>query len=324
MRAWQVYQHGEPPEALRLIDLDAPEPGPGEVRLEVAAACLGLPDVFMCRGMYPLTPKLPFVAGQEVAGVVTATGADVDLPVGTRAMCVTAFTSGRGGFAEQTIAMARNVFSVSPSMSDSDAAAFYIAYHTAWIGLVQRGRVQAGEHLLVLGGAGGSGLAAIQLGKALGANVLATAGGPERVAFCRDQGADVVIDYHTEPVVEAIRAATADHGADLIYDVVGGELAGSAVRAIAPEGRLLLVGFASGTWAAINPVHCVRRNYSVVGVYNTYDRPFQDRAHAALLELFEQGRIGTAATRTVPFERLPSALDDLSRRATLGRTVLLV
>ena len=323
MRAWQVYRHGEPRAALRLADIEVPEPGPGEVRLAVNAACLGLPDVFMCRGAYALTPPLPFVAGQEAAGVITATGPGVDLPIGARAMGTTAFTSGRGGFAEQTIANARTVFTPSPSMSDPDAAAFYIAYHTAWIGLVRRGRVLPGEHLVVLGGSGGSGAAAIQLGKVLGAHVIATAGGPERGAFCRDQGADVVIDHRTESVVDAIRAATHGHGADVIYDLVGGQIALDAMRAIAYEGRMLLVGFASGSWASVSPIHVVGRNYSVVGVYaGGYSRAFLDYAQDEMTRLFEEGRITTTVTRTVPFDQLPEALEELSERSTLGRSVL--
>jgi NADPH:quinone reductase len=323
MRAWQVYRHGEPRDALRLVDLEEPEPGPGEVRIAVSAACLGLPDVFMCRGDYRLTPPLPFVAGQEVAGVITAVGPDVDLAVGSRAMSTTAFTSGRGGFAEQTIANARGVFTPSASMTDADAAAFYIAYHTAWIGLVRRGHVFPGEHLVVLGGSGGSGAAAIQLGKALGAHVIATAGGPERGAFCRAQGADVVIDHRTESVRDAIKEATKGHGADLIYDLVGGQLAADAVRAIAAEGRMLLVGFASGTWASVSPIHVVGRNYSVIGVYaGGYSRAFLDYAQDEMSRLYEEGRITTTVTRTVPFARLPEALEELSQRSTLGRSVL--
>ncbi len=323
MRAWQVYRHGEPRDALRLVDLEVPEPGPGEVRIGVTAACLGLPDVFMCRGDYRLTPPLPFVAGQEVAGVITAVGPGVDLDVGTRAMSTTAFTSGRGGFAEHTIANARGVFTPSASMSDADAAAFYIAYHTAWIGLVRRGRVFPGEHLVVLGGSGGSGAAAIQLGKVFGAHVIATAGGPERGAFCREQGADVVIDHRSESVAEGIRAATNGHGADVIYDLVGGDLAASAIKAIALEGRMLLVGFASGTWANVSPVHVVGRNYSVIGVYaGGYSRAFLDYAQDEMMRLYEQGSITTTVTRTVPFDQLPDALEELSQRSTLGRSVL--
>jgi NADPH:quinone reductase len=263
------------------------------------------------------------VAGQEVAGVITAVGPDVDLAVGSRAMSTTAFTSGRGGFAEQTIANARGVFTPSASMTDADAAAFYIAYHTAWIGLVRRGHVFPGEHLVVLGGSGGSGAAAIQLGKALGAHVIATAGGPERGAFCRAQGADVVIDHRTESVRDAIKEATKGHGADLIYDLVGGQLAADAVRAIAAEGRMLLVGFASGTWASVSPIHVVGRNYSVIGVYaGGYSRAFLDYAQDEMSRLYEEGRITTTVTRTVPFARLPEALEELSQRSTLGRSVL--
>ena len=323
MRAWQVQRAGEPSEVLALVHLDVPEPGPDEVRIRVGAATLGLPDVFMCRGFYPLTPPLPFVAGQEVAGVVSAAGPGAAVAVGTRIMGVTAFTDGRGGFADETIVPARSLHRVPEGMSDPEAAAFFIAYHTAWIGLVQRADIKAGDELLVLGGAGGSGAAAIQLGHALGAHVVATAAGPERAEFCRQQGADIVIDHRSEAVADAIRSATGGHGADIIYDVVGGDLARESLNAVANEGQLLLVGFASGSWVQVSPAHAVRRNYAVVGVYaGAYDRGFNEQIHEELLSLYAAGRITVPVTRTVPFERLPFALDELAQRSSLGRTVM--
>src|SRR3954447_14423196 len=147
MRAWQVHAHGEPADALRLVDVDVPEPGPGQVRVRVAAAGLGLPDVLMCRGTYPLTPTLPFTPGQEVVGEVTAVGADTALAVGERVMAVTAFPTGHGGVAGEALVYAGSAFAVPAGLDVADAAGFWIPHMTAWIGLVDRGRLAAGEWL---------------------------------------------------------------------------------------------------------------------------------------------------------------------------------
>src|SRR5438477_88975 len=167
MRAWQVQEHGEPRDVLHLVDVDVPEPGPGQVRIKVAAAGLGLPDVFMCRGHYPLTPPLPFTPGQEVAGVVTAVGPGVDTPVGKRVMTVTSFTTGDGGYAEETLAFAAGLSVIPDGMSDTDAATFVIAFHTAWAGLVAGGKIESGEQLVVLGAVGGLPTMAADMGGAM-------------------------------------------------------------------------------------------------------------------------------------------------------------
>jgi NADPH2:quinone reductase len=308
---------------LRLVELDEPTPGPGEVRLEVRAAAIGAPDAFMCRSTYALTPPLPFVPGQEVCGIVDAVGADVDLALGTRIMAVTSFTDGRGGFADFTITRAATAYRVPDAMSDVDAAAFRIGFSTAWIGLVRRGALAAGEWLLVLGAAGGSGATAVQLGKALGARVIAVASGAEKVAFCREMGADVCLDRSTvASVPKAVLAATDGHGADVIYDPVGGEPAEAALRAIAPGGRILAVGFASGRWVQVNTAHAVRRNYSLVGVYaGGYTREETEADHEALLALVDEGRLATFA-HAVPFEALPAAVDAVGNGSVIGKTVV--
>ena len=185
MHAWQVQEHGEPRHVLRRVEVRAPMPGSGELRVRVEAAAIGLPDVFMCRGTYPLTPPLPFIGGQEVCGVVDAVGDAVELAVGTRIMGVTTFFDGRGGFAEEAILSTGTAFRVPEGMASTVAAAFRIGYSTAWTALVERGRLQSGEALVVLGGAGGSGMSAIQLGCALGATVIAVAAGREKAEFCR-------------------------------------------------------------------------------------------------------------------------------------------
>ncbi len=322
MRAWQVHRHGQPLEALRLVELDEPEPGPGEVRLKVRAAAIGMPDAFMCQATYALTPPLPFVPGQEVCGVIDAVGAGVDLAIGTRMMAVTSFTDGRGGFAESTITRAATAYRVPDDMSDTDAAAFRIGFSTAWIGLVRRGALMAGEWLLVLGAAGGSGATAVQLGRALGARVIAVASGAEKREFCRKMGAEVLIDRTSESVPKAVLEVTGGHGADVIYDPVGGEPAEASVRCIAAGGRLLAVGFASGRWVQVDTAHAVRRNYSLVGVYaGGYTREQSEADHEALLALVAEGRLATFA-HEVAFDDLPAAVAAVGDGSVIGKTVV--
>ena len=322
MRAWQVHRHGQPLEALRLVELDEPEPGPGEVRLKVRAAAIGMPDAFMCQATYALTPPLPFVPGQEVCGVIDAVGAGVDLAIGTRMMAVTSFTDGRGGFAESTITRAATAYRVPDDMSDTDAAAFRIGFSTAWIGLVRRGALMAGEWLLVLGAAGGSGATAVQLGRALGARVIAVASGAEKLEFCRKMGAEVLIDRTSESVSKAVLEVTGGHGADVIYDPVGGEPAEASLRCIAAGGRLLAVGFASGRWVQVDTAHAVRRNYSLVGVYaGGYTREQSEADHEALLALVAEGRLATFA-HEVAFDDLPAAVAAVGDGSVIGKTVV--
>ncbi len=322
MRAWQVHRHGQPLEALRLVELDEPEPGPGEVRLKVRAAAIGMPDAFMCQATYALTPPLPFVPGQEVCGVIDAVGAGVDLAIGTRMMAVTSFTDGRGGFAESTITRAATAYRVPDDMSDTDAAAFRIGFSTAWIGLVRRGALMAGEWLLVLGAAGGSGATAVQLGRALGARVIAVASGAEKLEFCRKMGAEVLIDRTSESVPKAVLEVTGGHGADVIYDPVGGEPAEASLRCIAAGGRLLAVGFASGRWVQVDTAHAVRRNYSLVGVYaGGYTREQSEADHEALLALVAEGRLATFA-HEVAFDDLPAAVAAVGDGSVIGKTVV--
>jgi len=301
-----------------------PVPGPGELGIRVGAAAVGLPDVLMCRGSYALTPPLPFVPGQEVCGVVDAVGEGVDLPLGVRLMAVTSFMDGRGGFAESTIANAGTAYRVPDEMSDAEAAAFRIGFSTAWIGLVRRGALGAGEWLLVLGAAGGSGAAAVQLGRALGARVIAVASGAQRLAFCERLGAEAVVDRAAGSVSDAVLAATDGRGVDVIYDPVGGDPAATAIRALAPGGRLLAVGFASGTWAQPATADLVRRNCSLVGVYaGGLARDENEADHEALLALAADGHLAGAAT-TVPFDRLPDAVEDVAAASAVGKLVVQV
>ncbi len=283
-----------------------------------------MPDAFMCRSTYALTPPLPFVPGQEVCGIVDAVGPDVDVALGTRLMAVTNFFDGRGGFAEATIVRAASAYRVPPEMSDVDAAAFRIGFSTAWIGLVRRGALREGEVLLVLGAAGGSGATAVQLGKALGARVIAVAAGADKLAFCRQMGADVLLDRSAAPVPDAVLAATGGRGVDVIYDPVGGEPAEASLRCIAPGGRVLAVGFASGRWVQVNTAHAVRHNYSLVGVYaGGYTRDESERDHEALLALAGQGKLAGFA-HSASFADLPDAVEAVASGRVIGKTVVTI
>ncbi|HEX5068548.1 MAG TPA: NADPH:quinone oxidoreductase family protein [Myxococcota bacterium] len=325
MRAWQVVRHGTPAQALALNDVAPPEPGPGFLRVRVAAAALGLPDVLMCRGAYALTPRLPFTPGQELSGVVEAAGAGARTPVGARVMAVSGFFLGHGSFAEEALALDDFCFPVPAPLADAEAASFLIPYHTAYVGLVRRAALQAGESLLVLGAAGGTGSAALQLGRALGARVIAAARGAERSAFCREQGADAVVDPQREPLAERVRELTNGRGADVVYDPVGGEAFEAATRAVAHEGRLLAVGFASGRWGQVDTAHLVTRNYSVMGVIpSAYDRAFKAEAQARLEAWLRDGRLRVPLSRTVPFAELPAGLEALAAGGMTGRLALSV
>jgi NADPH2:quinone reductase len=324
MRAWQVTTFGEPLDALQLADIDEPTPGSGELRVRVEAAAVGLPDVFMCRATYAYKPPVPFVPGQEVCGVVDAVGADVDLPVGSRVMGVTSFVDGRGGFAEHTIVPVGSAFRVPDTMAAEQAAAFRIGYSTAWRALVRRGVLQKEEVLLVLGASGGSGTAAVQLGAALGARVIAVASGSEKLEYCRWLGADVVLERRSAHLAEEIRAASGGQGPDVVFDPVGGEVADQALDAMAIGGRFLAIGFASGSWVQAPTHQLVIRNQSLVGVLAAGLTPEENEAdHEALLAMAAGGTLDMAVT-VVSFDQLPKAVDAVARGRVQGKMVAVV
>jgi len=324
MYAWEVNAAGEPAAVLRLNDAaQPPAVGPGFVRVHVAAAGVGLPDLLMCRGGYPLTPPCPFTPGQEVVGTVTAVGDDAHCKVGQRVMGVTAFFVGSGGFADECLLLDDFALPVPDEMGDEEAAGFSIPFHTAWVGLERRAALAAGETLLVLGASGGTGQAAVQLGKALGARVIAVAGGVEKVDFCRRLGADEVVDYRNADISEVVRTATGGAGVDVVWDAVGGEAFEAATRCIASEGRLLLIGFGSGRWGQPRPEHMAMHNYSVLGVIPSgYSREFRLDAQERLLGWWRAGAIHAAVESALPFERLADGLELLASGASMGKIVV--
>ena len=328
MRAWQTVKTGRPLDALQLNEnANAPEPTPETVHLQVTAAGIGLPDAFMCQGSYALTPSsFPFTQGQEVVGRIIGWAEGVEnRQVGDRVMAVTSFFTGHGGFAEQCLGLDGFCLPVPDDMTDAEAAGFLIPFHTAYIALVTRGKLEAGETLLVIGGAGGTGQAAVQVGKALGARVIATAGGPAKADYCRELGADHVVDYRAEDIAEGVKAATDGRGADAIYDPVGGEAFASATRCVAHEGRILAIGFASGSWGHTDTAHLVYNNYSVVGVIpSQYDRAFKEHAQAQLLSWLSEGKLRPRVDELVPFGALPDALERLVDGKVKGKLALAV
>ncbi|HXA75098.1 MAG TPA: NADPH:quinone oxidoreductase family protein [Acidimicrobiales bacterium] len=323
MRAWRVDRPGEPSEVLRLVDAPVPEPGPGQIRVRVTAAGIGLPDVLMCRHTYPLTPPGSFIPGQEGTGVVSAVGPDVDVALGTKVMSTTSFMEGSGSFAEEYVTPAQASFTVPSGLGDVDAAGFWIPNLTAWIGLVDRARLEPGEWLAVIGAAGGSGIAAVQLGRALGARVVAVVSDEARAEYCRHMGADEVLNYRDGDLAGRLRQMTDGHGVDAVYDPVGGPVAEEVATALARHGRLLAVGFASGSWARIKTINLVVTNTSLVGVYaGDYRRDELDAIHAELSNLVSSGRLQNAVTTQVPFDDLPSALQRLADRSVIGKMVM--
>ncbi|MBW2271732.1 MAG: NADPH:quinone oxidoreductase family protein [Deltaproteobacteria bacterium] len=324
MRAWQITRHGEPEEVLELRELPSPAPGPGQVRIRVAAAALNFADELLCRGRYQLKPEIPFTPGMEVCGVVDACGAGATLAPGRRVMAHTALP--HGGLAEHALAHERDVYVIPPSLPDVHAAGFLIPYQTAHLALHRRGGIRAGDSLLVHAGAGGVGSAAIQLGRAAGARVFATAGGAEKVALCEKLGAELAIDYRSEDFVAAVNAATDGRGVDLVYDPVGGDIFDRSRKCIAWEGRILVVGFAGGRIADLPTNHAFIKNYSVVGVYigeyNLRDRDYLLDATRELVDLHASGQLEPLIGARLTLEEVPRAIRDLSSRRSVGKLVI--
>lgn len=329
MRAWQVHGAGEPGEVMRVVERRLSDPGPGQVKIEVSAAGIGLPDVLMCRGTYPLTPLVPFTPGQELAGTVTAVGPNVDVAVGTRVMGISDFMNGNGSFAAEALASAATVLPVPNSMDDATAAGFWIPNMTAWMGLVERGDLRVGQRLVVLGAAGGTGIAAVLLGKALGATVFAVVGDGSRAEFCRAHGADHVLVGRDDtvadgrPLAQALRELTDWQGIDMVFDPVGGAQGTSAMSALAREGRHLAIGFASGTWPTVDVQMMTLNNTSLVGVLAAgYSQDHVEGIMQDLTDLWASGALREGTIDTVSFDAVPDALTRIGARKTLGKCVV--
>ncbi|CAA9485201.1 MAG: Quinone oxidoreductase [uncultured Rubrobacteraceae bacterium] len=324
MKAWRVHEPGDPKDALKLEEVDEPKPGPGEVLVEVEAAALNFFDILLCQGKYQERPDPPFTPGAEVAGTVVETGSGVAIQPGTRVLATPPLP--RGGFSEKVIAPAEGgVFPIPDAMPYEKAAAMHIVYQTAYTGLHRRAGLREGETVLVHAGAGGVGSAAIQVARAAGARVIATSGGAEKVRVCEELGAEVSLDYREADFVDAVKEATGGRGADVIFDPVGGEVFDRSRKCVAFEGRILVVGFASGKIPEAPANHALVKNYSVVGLHwGLYNRVMPQLVaanHEALVRLYEEGNIDPLIYQTVPFEEIPEALGLLGSRKTYGKLV---
>jgi NADPH2:quinone reductase len=323
MKAWRLHQFGEP-EQMEFGEVPIPEPGPGQVCIRHTAASVNFFDLLQIHGKYQVKPPLPFIPGSEACGVVDAVGESVNhLKMGDRVMAILF----GGAFAEYSLAPADRTFSVPPAMSDAEAAALPIVYHTSLFALGPRGQLKSGETLLVHAGASGTGMAAIQIGKAMGARVIATAGSPEKLEFCRHVGAEAAFSYQDASWVTQVRDWTGGVGADVIYDPVGGEVFDLSTKCIAPEGRLLVVGFASGRIPAIAANRILLKDISVVGVLWG---PYADRnpghlpvAHQDLMRMYGLGQIRPVIWKSFPLSDALSALRSVAGRTIAGKIVLL-
>jgi NADPH2:quinone reductase len=322
MKAWQVPRLGEPRDVLTLAELPDPRPGAGQVLVRVRAAAANFPDVLMCRGGYQVRPPLPFTPGVELCGEIVAVGSDVTgFAAGDRVIGGPALPS--GAFAELAVMNASGIMPAPEGLDDAEAATFFITYQTGWFGLHRRARLAAGETLLVHAAAGGVGSGAVQLGKAAGARVIGVVGGERKAEAARALGADVVVDRNREDFVEVVKEVTGGRGADVIYDSVGGQAYTRSTKCIAFEGRILVVGFASGDIPSAALNHVLIKNYSVVGLhwglYQTKDPAAVADCHRQLAVLVADGAIRPLVGERLGLDDVPEGLQRLAAGDTIGR-----
>ncbi|MFC4024040.1 NADPH:quinone oxidoreductase family protein [Oceanobacillus longus] len=326
MQGWLVKELGDPSEALSLEkDLDTPKIGDNEVLIKVEAIALNFFDILLCQGKYQQKPPLPFTIGSELSGTVIEAAEESKYKVGQRVLAQPNLPN--GGLVEYISIKENKVFPIPDSMSWEEAASMFVTYHTSYYALHNRANLKSGEVLLVHAGAGGVGSSAIQLGKAAGAFVIATAGGADKVKVCKELGADIVIDYLNEDFVKIVKDATNGKGADVIYDPVGGEVFDRSRKCIAFDGRILVIGFASGTIPEVAINHILIKGYSVVGVHWGYFMQLTDQAtinkeHDALMKLYNEGKIKPLIYKTFQFDQVKEALELLGNRQSWGKLVV--
>jgi NADPH2:quinone reductase len=345
MRAWRTHAYGTPLDALRLDEIPVPVPDAGDVRVRVQAIALNLNDLErITGGNMMVEPELPYSPGMEVMGVVDACGDGTDEWLGRRVVATT--KGATGGYAEQALCPAVSTFAMPESVPLPDAAALYCPFHLAWLGLFDRAEVQSGESVLIHAGAGGSGSAAIQLARHRGATVFATAGGDEKVALCRDLGADVAIDYLSTDFAEVVLAETGGRGVDVVFDNVGESVFAASLKCTAYNGRYLMMGFASNKRVADEPFVVPRQlalgNIKLCGVLFAYATDemaelvktamgwnfapgrLGEQIMRDVLDLYERNEIRAVVGDVVRFEDIPSAITAMAERRTTGRTIVLL
>ncbi|MBV9920257.1 MAG: NADPH:quinone oxidoreductase family protein [Pseudonocardia sp.] len=324
MWGWQVHELGDPADVLTWGELPDPEPGPGQVLVRVRAVACNFPDILLCRGRYQEKPALPFTPGMEIAGEVVAAGEGAVAKVGERVLGTPPM--GKGGYAELAVLDVDSTLPWPEGMSAGQAAGMFVTYQTGICALEHRAALQAGETLLVHAAAGGVGSAAVQIGKALGARVIGTAGGPEKCAVARSLGADDVVDYATDDLVTRVKELTDGRGADVVYDPIGGDVFDASRKLVAFEGRILVIGFVAGRFAEAPTNHVLIKNYAVVGVhwarYRVVAPEWIPRWQGRLNDLWSAGQIAPLVGVELPLREAPEALRRLGSRETTGKVVL--
>jgi NADPH2:quinone reductase len=324
MKAWRVHELGEPKDVLELDEIERPRAAAGEIVVKVLAVAANFPDALHCRGQYQEKPPLPFSPGVEVCGEVVEVGEKAGpWSVGDRIIGTPEFPT--GGYAEYSVLMGAKALPAPAALDDAEASALLIGYQTGWFALHRRAAIRPGEWLLVHAAAGGVGSAAVQLGKAAGARVIGVAGGADKCDYVRKLGADVVIDRRTEDVVEVVKQVTEGHGADVVYDPVGGDSYDQSAKCVAFEGRILVIGFAGGRIQAPALNHALIKNYSIVGLhwglYATKNPRLVLECHAELTRLAEEGKVRPFISERLGLDDVPDGVDRVASGRTVGRLV---
>ncbi|MGH9187448.1 MAG: NADPH:quinone oxidoreductase family protein [Acidimicrobiales bacterium] len=312
-----------PPESLVVAEVDDPVAGPGQVVVEVHACGVNFPDVLIIQNLYQFKPPLPFSPGGEVSGVVSAVGEGVDdVHGGDRVIAST----GWGGLAEKVVTAAGSVIPVPDGIDLVAASAFIYAYGTSHYALKDRAHLQPGETLLVLGAAGGVGLAAVDLGRVMGARVIAAASSDSKLELCREHGADELINYADQDLRARLKELTANHGVDVVYDPVGGSYSEPALRSMAWDGRFLVIGFAAGEIPRIPLNLALLKSCQIVGVFwgaFAGREPERNRENVAeLMQWWQDGIIGPHVSATYPLEKAKDAIRELAERRARGKVVV--
>ena len=323
MKAWQIPALGDPWQVLRTVDVALPDPEPGTLKIRVEATDLNFADILQCQGSYQVKLTPPFTPGLNSTGTVIAAGADVEFDVGQRVVGP-AFDS-YGGYAEEAILFGAQTQPIPDALDPIKAMGAHVTHATGWFALHQRAKLEPGETVLVLAAAGGVGSAAVQMARAHGCWVAAAAAGDRKTQLCTELGADLVIDYDKEDLYRRVMDATDGRGVDVVYDPVGGEYFDIARRLVAFEGRLLVVGFASGTIPAAPANHMLVKNYSVVGVhmgaYRDHMPELVRRCYVELHQALLDGTFDAVVSEVIGFDALPETLARLANRETVGRVV---
>ncbi len=323
MRAWVVQEFGAAGDVLKIEDAPTREPGPGEVVVDYAAASLGFADNVVIAGNYQIQPQPPFTPGFEGAGTVSAVGPDVTgVEPGQRAIALPDL--GEGVFREQGVAPAVRIHPIPDTLPFEQAAAMFVPYQTAMLALHRRARLETGETVVVHGAAGGVGSAAIQVAHAHRARVIACALNAEHARLCEKQGADRGVDMSSEDFVAVVKEMTGGRGADVIIDPVGGDVFEQSIRCIAPEGRLVVIGFAGGAPGELKLNHLLVKNFSVVGCFfgpGELTVRLNRENHERLMQMQAEGKITPLISEVIPFEEIPAALAKIAAGASYGKIV---